>query len=108
MIAIAIVAIVFSNLAKKYKKTTWGYAVLGVVTYFGTTFIYGIIYALIWMINNPNISETEIDSNLILKLSSVGVGVLVSYLLYFFLERNWKKQQEGEKLDINDIGKKLE
>jgi hypothetical protein len=104
MIGIIIVAIVFSNLAHKYNKNRWGYGLLGVVTYFGATFVYGFIYAIIYLMNDPYATEDDIEGGWTLRLSAIGVGVVVSYILYYFLERNWKKEQKRERIDINEIG----
>ena len=108
MLGIIIVAVVFSKLAGKYNKSKWGYAILGLVTYYGSMFIYGIIYALILISINPNVTEEEIDSDWTLKLTGIAFGILVAYLLHHFLEKNWKKNRENEQLNIDDIGKDVE
>jgi len=104
MIAVIVVAIVFSNLAAKYDKSKWGYGLLGVVTYFGSTFVYGVIYALIYVMNNPYATEEEIEGGWTLQLTAIGVGIVSSYILYYLLERNWKKDNEKDRTNIDDIG----
>jgi biotin transporter BioY len=105
MIAVIVVAIVFSNLAAKYKKSKWSYALLGIVTYFGASFACGFVYVMISSMINPDITDQEIETALAFRSLAIGVGILASYLLYYYLNRNWKKQQEGEKVNIDDIGK---
>ena len=96
----------FYKLAEEYNKSKWGYAILGIVTYYGTSIIYGITYVLIYFMANPNAHEDDI-SETFLNLTGIPIGIGGAYLLYYFLERNWKrsKKEEVESINIDDIGK---
>lgn len=96
----------FYKLAEKYNKSKFGYVVLGIVTYYGTSIIYGITYVLIYFMVNPDAHEDDI-SEAFLNLTGIPIGIGGVYLLYYFLERSWKrnKEKEIESINIDDIGK---
>jgi len=97
----------FYKLAEEYGKSKWGYAVLGVVTYYAGTFIYGIIYVLIYFANNPLALESDVDNDWTLRLTAIPIGIGFAYGLYYILERSWKKDKKEEtgSINIDDIGK---
>ena len=97
----------FYILAQKHKKSKWGYAILGVVTYYGSTFFYGIIYSIFYLMRNPNSFEEALDS-WTLRLTTVAIGLLTTYILFYLLKRSWSKNQKEEEKSVNidDIGTK--
>ena len=106
LILIAIGAI-FYNLADKYKKqAAWVYALLGPATYYASLFLFGVVYGLVLVISDPSITEEEFQIDWTVELAAMIVGFFIVYLLYFLLERNWKKNKEKDRTDINEIGKK--
>ncbi|MBL4605948.1 MAG: hypothetical protein JKY02_09900 [Flavobacteriaceae bacterium] len=96
----------YFKLAEKYKKSKWGYTVLGVVTYYGGTFIYGIIYGIIYFSMYPDAHESEVN-NWTLMLTAIVAGLVSAFILYFLLERNWKKYEvvKDKTINIDEIGK---
>lgn len=95
----------FYKLAEEFQKSKWGYAVLGVITYYAGTFIYGVLYSVIFFINNPDAFESDIDT-WTLRLTAIPAGLGLAYLLYYLLKRSWEKSKESneESLNIDDIG----
>lgn len=96
----------FYKLAEEYSKSKWGFAILGIVTYYAGTFITAIIYGLIYFSMYPEASEESVET-IYLTLAVIVFGILSSVILYFILESNWKKNQKVEKkaMNIDDIGK---
>ena len=94
----------FYKLAEEYRKSKWGFAVLGIVTYYGGTFIYGIFYGIIYFAMNPEAFEDDIDT-WTLRLTAVAAGIGFALILYFLLERSWKRNiAEKKTIDIDEIG----
>lgn len=48
----------FYKLAEKFKKSQWGYTILGVVTYYGGTIIFGLAFGIISEVISPGYIET--------------------------------------------------
>lgn len=94
----------FYKLAEKYEKSKWGYAILGIVTYYGVFFVAGIIYTLIFFMNNPLASEDDL-SDWSITLICLPIGLGGAYLLYYLLEKNWRKNANKGRANIDDIGK---
>lgn len=96
----------FYKLADKYKKSKWGYAILGIVTYYAVFYFVGIIYVIIYFMNNPLADENDINERAI-SLISFPFGLGGSYVLYYLLQRSWKKNALKDKVSIDDIGKEI-
>lgn len=95
----------YYKLAEEYGRNKWGFAVIGVVTYYAGTFITAVIYGIIYFMMYPDASEESVDT-VGLKLTVVILGLLSCVILYFILENNWKKAKEIPKKDrIQEIGK---
>ncbi len=95
----------FYKLAEKFEKSKWGFAVLGIVTYYAGTAIYGIIYVVVYFSIYPDAYEDDINE-WSLSLTAIPIGLTFAYVLYYLLEKNWKKNKKEEKSDINEIGTK--
>ncbi len=96
----------FYKLADKFDKNKWGFAILGIVAYYGGT----IIFALLFMILGEVISPGYIDTfnETLLSLLALPFGVLTCYLLYKYLAKTWKKNAPSIDSDIAEIGKASE
>lgn len=94
----------FYDLAAEYDRSMWGFAILGVVTYYFGTFIGGIVLVIafeLW-------STTPIES---LSEFTIGVmalpfGLLACAGLYFLLKRIWSKKPTFDPNIIDKIGQK--
>ncbi len=104
IIAVIFIGKYFFKLAETYEKSKWGYAILGIVTFYATVFITGFIYAMFYISSNPYATEDDI-STIVITLLSIPIGLGVTYLLYYLLEKSWKKNFTNEKPSIDDIGK---
>lgn len=85
----------FYDLAGKYNKSQWGFAILGVVSYYGGLLIGGFIIGIIMELNSPGYVD---DSNsTFLGLLAIPLGVLTCWLTYVLLKRAWSKPKEIER-----------
>ena len=106
---IVLIGQAYYNLANRYKRNKWGYAVLGPAIYICSMFMYGIVYGIVYVILYPEVMEDPyftFEGNWWLELSGFAVALFLSWLVYYLLERSWKKNRRpgaGYK-DINDIG----
>lgn len=80
----------YYNLAEQHKKSKWGFAILGIATYYAGIFFFGIIIAVLVEIIAPGAWENFND--LLLGLLMVPFGILSTYGLFKFLEKYWKKK----------------
>ncbi|MCT4580403.1 MAG: hypothetical protein N4A35_03220 [Flavobacteriales bacterium] len=89
------------KLADKYDKNKWGYAILGVVTYYLGTFIFGVIMLLISTLSNGDVFFGIPD--LVVNLLSIPFGALLLWLLHRFLEKKWSESvHSGEISELLD------
>ncbi|MCB0444100.1 MAG: hypothetical protein KDC68_00290 [Gelidibacter sp.] len=95
----------FYKLAENYNKSKWGYAILGVITYFVAAAIGGVILMLLDTQFELNINW---ESKLLLTVLILPFCVAICYLLYFLLKKNWEKSVVIVKDEIQDIGKEIE
>lgn len=79
----------FFDLAGRYDKSEWGYAILGVISYYGGTFLMGIILGVLGEFGVMRAVE-DIPS-FVLTILAIPAGILTSFLLYRYLENRWDK-----------------
>jgi hypothetical protein len=97
----------FYELADEYDKNKWGFAILGVITYYGGAFVFGIVLGVLELLTETTWIETK--SDLVLGLIAMPFGLLACYGLYYFLEKTWKKEIVLQKdTRIEQIGKSEE
>ncbi len=80
----------FYELAINNNRSAWGYAILGVLSYYAGTVVFAIIIALIIEFNSPG-SIDEMNDTL-MGLAGVPFGLLTAWGLYQFLKRRFDKQ----------------
>lgn len=90
----------FYQLAFEHNRKPWPPAILGVLTYFLGTFIYGFILAVLLELA----FDTSIDSinRYVLEISSIPFGLLAAYGLKTIYLRHWKKNPDPES-DLLDV-----
>ena len=82
----------FYELAGNHGRSKWGFAILGVLSYYGGLFIGGIVIALVFELG---FSQSVDDVNeLLLSVMAIPVGVLTCWGLYKGLEARWKKSDK--------------
>lgn len=82
----------FYNLAGKYGKHQWGFAILGVVSYYAGLFLGGIIIGVVMELNSPG--SVDDSNSLFYGLLAVPLGVLTCWLTYTLLKRSWSQPRE--------------
>jgi hypothetical protein len=96
----------FYQLAFDYDKNVWAFAILGVIFYYGGTFIGGFILGIIGAFLGSNFVETI--PKIMLSLISMPFGLLVCWGSYKLLENQWDKKKtanNNDSLDSNLTGK---
>jgi hypothetical protein len=94
----------FYKLAEEFGKNKWGFAILGVVSYYGGAFLGGIILGLISIVWDG--FEVEYMSDMQLGLMAIPFGLLMCFGAYTLLKKIWtKNKKEEEVVSIDDIGK---
>jgi hypothetical protein len=91
----------FYELAGIHHKNQWGYAVLGVISYYLGTFIAGIV--LIICMELFGTSSIEDVNEFVLSLVALPFGLLTCWGVYVLLEKNWTKERIDDNPDILDI-----
>ncbi len=93
----------FYKLAEKYKKSQWGFAILGVVVYYGGILAFSLIIGIIAEIVSPGFFDTFNETGF--GILMIPFGLLCCYLLYKYLEKIWKKNNPDPVELIDEIGK---
>jgi amino acid permease len=93
----------FYNLADDFDKHKWGYAILGIISYYGGTLLAGIVIGTVMEITSPG-SIDSINETLI-SIIALPFGILSCYLLYKYLEKTWKKNNPNPIDMLDEIGK---
>lgn len=91
LILIYFIGKAFYDLAGNYGKHQWGFAILGVVTYYAGTFVGGFLLGLfaIDFVMNSN--------DLVVGLIALPIGLAFCLTLYLILKNTWKKSVPGSK-----------
>jgi uncharacterized membrane protein YdjX (TVP38/TMEM64 family) len=94
----------FYDLAEKFQKNQWGYAILGIVVFYGFQIVIGLVAGVYMEINNPGFWD-ELDSGAEFALNLVGIlfGGLAAFLFYNYLKKRWSaKPVQIKQSDILD------
>ncbi len=94
----------FYKLAEEYNKSKWGFAILGIASYYIGTYVFAILIAVIVEVLSPGYLEGFNER--VLSLILLPFGLLSCYLLYYFLKKNWKNHIKEMVPNIDDIGVK--
>jgi len=89
----------FYDLALENKKSGWGFAILGVISFYAFQFIFGIILALVVGVNEYG--EFDGMSDFGINILGIIVGVIGVVILYYILQKVWAKNSffKGDLLD---------
>ena len=91
-------------LAENNNRSPWGFAILGIIIYYGAQFAMGIGLGIL-------MPEMFIGNNndIMLNVLGIGIGLLVWYLIFLYLEGKWENEEQYIEVDeISEIGKDLE
>lgn len=95
----------FYVLAENHNRSPWGFAILAVVVYYISQFVFGLILVVI----NPETFE-NMDNGMEMGFNLLGVlvGLGIWYLLFLYLERKWENEEEtyedSDDKEIESIG----
>ena len=92
----------FFELAEDHDKSKWGFAILGVVTYYIGTFIGGLILGILFLLFSWGNIEEWNDIVISLMAMPFGIGSCVG--LYFILKNVWEKKATQTLDMIDEIG----
>lgn len=95
----------FYELAQNFYKHRWLYAILGIVVYYASGAVFGVILGVFDLLLELNINWDETFG---INLLSIPIGLLGCYGFYFILKKRWQKNNNLAKDEIEDIGKALE
>ena len=90
----------YYKLAEAHGKSKWGYAILGIVTYYACAvvsgFLMGIFIELIW----PGAVDTI--NEFLFGLMLLPFGISGTYLLYYYFKRSW--ESKAHQLGVEELG----
>lgn len=92
----------FYDLAGRYEKKQWLFAILGVVSYYAGLFLGGILIALFYEV----VLEKSIDgvNEFLLSLLAVPIGILVCWGFYNYLLNRWDNEDTPQApVDSSDV-----
>lgn len=93
----------YYKLAEAHGKSKWGYAILGIVTYYACAvvsgFLMGIFIELIW----PGAVDTI--NELLLSILVLPFGIAGTYLLYHYFRRSWERKAPQLGVEVLGAGK---
>lgn len=90
----------FYDLAAKYNRSKWGFAIAGIASYYGGILIGGVIIGISYeLVTSQPVDEAN---ETLLGLMALPVGVLMCWGLYRLLQSNWLRDQETRKDNVLD------
>ena len=90
----------FYQLAEKFEKHKWGYAIFGIAVYYGSQLIIGVILGLF-----DEFLQLGLDfDSVALNLLGIPIGLAFCYLSYNFLRKKWKREYVDPISEIEAIG----
>lgn len=91
----------YYRLAEEHNKNPWGFVVLGIVTYYAGTFIFGFLIGGVIEIMVPGYVDTM--NELLAGLVTVPFGILSTYILYDHLKKSWEKNSSEKVIDPTEV-----
>ncbi|MCX2742986.1 hypothetical protein OO013_03865 [Mangrovivirga sp. M17] len=92
----------FYNLAERFGRSKWGYAILGIVVYYTGTIIGGFLLGISEVIFGTTFFTDLPD--IVFNLIALPFGLIFNYILYKILENAWEKRGKIDDLDTLDGG----
>jgi phosphate starvation-inducible membrane PsiE len=94
IILLIFIATKFNQLAKKYGKTGWHYALASIGIYYGVTFLFAFIVGVFLQLDGVIMADRYV---LAISLGGVAVSLVSLYALYGHLKKKWSMAT----LDVN-------
>lgn len=89
----------FYQLAEEHERSKWGYAILGVLSFYASSLILGIAVAIIYEVQGANFEDIP---DFVLNILGVIIGALTCMGFYHLLKRQWTKKPTSDDMDILD------
>ncbi|CAL2093707.1 hypothetical protein [Tenacibaculum sp. 190524A05c] len=94
----------FYELADKFEKSKWGYAVAGIAIYYAGAIGIGTIIVII--LEYFELFNVDSVSDNLLGILIAPFGFISCYVLYIMLEKKWEKEKPQLDNIIEEIGNK--
>lgn len=91
LVLIYFVGKAFYELAHDHDRSRWGFAILGVISYYGGQFVGQIILAVIFAFYG----SLDGISDILLSIMALPFGVLICWGFYQILKRSWSRSSEN-------------
>jgi len=88
----------FHDLADDYDKSKWGFAIIGIVTYYAVSILLGVVLVVL------EVDFIERMNDMVLGLLLAPFGILGCVLLHYFLDNKWSNEKPKTDKMIDDIG----
>ena len=99
LILIYFVGKAFYDLAGQYNRSQWGFAILGVVSYYAGILVAGFVMGIV---SELGIISFYDYSELVLGLMAFPVGVATCWGTYALLKNQWSKTKKVDSQEILD------
>jgi hypothetical protein len=83
----------YTDLAVQYRKNKWGYALLGIASYYAGALTAGFIIGVVATIQNPAFVDETSDA--MIALMTLPFGILAVWGLHRFLKKRWSSNNPG-------------
>ncbi len=90
----------FYDLANRFKKNKWGFAILGVLSYYAGTLVIGVLFFV--AMDLVGAMSLDYTNERLLGVAAVPFGLFACYLYHKYLTRKWMKEGHSLKSDILD------
>ena len=90
----------YYKLAEAHDKSKWGYAILGIVMYYASVVVSGLLLGIVIELIWPGAVDTI--NELLLSILVLPFGIAGTYLLYHYFRRNW--QSKAPQLGVEELG----
>lgn len=91
----------YYQLAEAFEKHRWGFAILGVVSYYVGTMVGGFVTAILDDLMGWGL---DWENTWTLSLIALPFGLIFTTVLYYILKKQWEKETPVIKDEIEDIG----
>lgn len=91
----------FYKLAEEYRKSQWGFTILGIIAYYGGIVFFSFTLGIVLEIISPGYVESI--NEFVFGILMIPFGLLTCYLLYLYLEKTWKRKTSDLRERINEI-----
>jgi hypothetical protein len=89
----------FYDLAGKYNKHQWGFAILGVVSYYGGLFFGGVLIGIVMELSSPGYIDEGNET--FFGILAIPLGIFTCWLTYVLLKRAWSKPREIDRQTLD-------